>query len=215
MRSGDAMVKENAIRVLIADDHAVVRIGLSALLETERDISVVGVAKDGEEAIAETQRLKPDVVVMDLMMPKKSGVEATAGILADLPKTKIVVLTSFAASDAIARALELGAAGAVMKTAEDAELVSIIRSVASGERVISDEIKKLLAEDPPVEKLTSRQLDVLESITRGLTNADIAKQLGLREQSVKEHISAILSKIGASNRSEAVTITMRKLLLKI
>ena len=209
------MVKENAIRVLIADDHAVVRIGLSALLETERDISVVGVAKDGEEAIAETQRLKPDVVVMDLMMPKKSGVEATAGILADLPKTKIVVLTSFAASDAIARALELGAAGAVMKTAEDAELVSIIRSVASGERVISDEIKKLLAEDPPVEKLTSRQLDVLESITRGLTNADIAKQLGLREQSVKEHISAILSKIGASNRSEAVTITMRKLLLKI
>ena len=192
-----------------------VRIGLSALLETERDISVVGVAKDGEEAIAETQRLKPDVVVMDLMMPKKSGVEATAGILADLPKTKIVVLTSFAASDAIARALELGAAGAVMKTAEDAELVSIIRSVASGERVISDEIKKLLAEDPPVEKLTSRQIEILDSITRGLTNADIAKQLGLREQSVKEHISSIFTKIDASNRSEAVAITMRKLLLKI
>lgn len=206
---------KDKISVLIADDHAVVRIGLSALLRTEQDICVVGVAKDGEEAIAESLRLKPDVIVMDLMMPKKTGVEATAEILAAMPGTKIIVLTTFSASDAIARALKLGAAGAVMKTAEDAELVSMIRQVASGGRVISDEIKKLLAEDPPAEKLTSRQLDILESVTRGLTNADIAKQLGLREQSVKEHISAIFAKIGASNRSEAVAITLRKLLLKI
>ena len=206
---------KDKISVLIADDHAVVRIGLSALLRTEHDICVVGVAKDGEEAIAESLRLKPDVIVMDLMMPRKTGVEATAEILAAMPGTKIIVLTTFSASDAIARALKLGAAGAVMKTAEDAELVSMIRKVASGGRVISDEIKKLLAEDPPAEKLTSRQLDILESVTRGLTNADIAKQLGLREQSVKEHISAIFAKIGASNRSEAVAITLRKLLLKI
>lgn len=209
------MLKDNVIKVLIADDHAVVRIGLSALLGTECDISVVGCAKDGEEAVAEARRLKPDVVVMDLMMPKKSGVEATAEILDAQPETKIVVLTSFAASNAIARALELGAAGAVMKSAEDAELVSIIRTVAAGGRVISDDVKKLLAEDPPAERLTSRQMDILESVTRGLTNADIAKQLGLREQSVKEHISAIFAKIGASNRSEAVAITMRKCLLKI
>ena len=101
------------------------------------------------------------------------------------------------------------------KTAEDAELVSIIRTVASGGRVISDEIKKLLADDPPAEKLTSRQMDILESVTRGLTNADIAKQLGLRGQIVKERISSIFAKIGASNRSEAVAITMRKHLLKI
>ena len=205
----------NKIQVLIADDHAVVRIGLSALLETEPDISVVGVAKDGEEAVAEALRLKPDVIVMDLMMPKKTGVEATAEILAARPETKIIVLTTFAASDAIAHALEAGAAGAVMKTAEDAELVEMIRTVAGGGRVVSDEIQKLLAEDPPAEKLTARQLDVLESVTRGLTNADIAKQLGLQEQSVKEHISAIFAKIGASNRSEAVSIALRKHLLKL
>ena len=206
---------KDKISVLVADDHAVVRIGLSALLGTEPDIEVVGVAKDGEEAVSETLRLRPDVVIMDIMMPKKTGVEATTEILAAMPETRIIVLTTFSASDAIARALELGAAGAVMKTAEDAELVSMIRKVASGGRVISDEINKLLAEDPPAEKLTSRQMDILESVTRGLTNADIAKQLGLREQSVKEHISSIFAKIGASNRSEAVAITMRKLLLKI
>lgn len=206
---------KDKISVLVADDHAVVRIGLSALLGTEPDIEVVGVAKDGEEAVSETLRLRPDVVIMDIMMPKKTGVEATTEILAAMPETRIIVLTTFSASDAIARALELGAAGAVMKTAEDAELVSMIRTVASGGRVISDEINKLLAEDPPAEKLTSRQMDILESVTRGLTNADIAKQLGLREQSVKEHISSIFAKIGASNRSEAVAITMRKLLLKI
>ena len=208
-------MKNRKIRVLIADDHAVVRIGLSALLGTESDISVVGVAKDGIETVEETLRLKPDVIVMDLMMPKKTGVEATADILAALPETKIIVLTTFAASDAIARALELGAAGAVMKTAEDEELVSIIRTVASGGHVVSDEIQKLLADDPPAEKLTARQMDILESVTRGLTNADIAKMLGLREQSIKEHISAIFAKIGAANRSEAVAITLRKQLLKL
>ena len=203
------------IKVLIADDHAIVRIGLSALLKTEPDLSVVGVAKDGEEAVAEAIRLKPDVIVMDLMMPKKNGVEATAEIHERLPDTKIVILTTFAASDGIKHALDAGATGAMMKTAEDAELVSIIRAVAAGGTVISSEIRQLLTEDPPTEELTPRQLEILESVTRGFTNADIAKQLGLREQSVKEHISAILVKIGAANRSDAVAITMRKHLLKI
>ena len=202
------------IKILIADDHAIVRIGLSALLKTEPDLSVVGVAKDGEEAVAEALRLKPDVIVMDLMMPKKNGVEATAAIHERLPDPKIIILTTFAASDGIKHALDAGATGAVMKTAEDAELVSIIRTVAAGGTVISDEIQQLLTEDPPAEELTPRQQEILESVTRGFTNADIAKQLGLREQSVKEHISAILVKIGAANRSEAVAITMRKHLLK-
>lgn len=203
------------IKILIADDHAIVRIGLSALLKTESDLSVVGVAKDGEEAVAEALRLNPDVIVMDLMMPKKSGVEATAEIHARLPEAKIVILTTFAASDGIKHALDAGATGAVMKTAEDAELVSIIRTIAAGGTVISDEIQQLLTEDPPAEDLTPRQMEILESVTRGFTNADIAKQFGIREQSVKEHISTILAKIGAANRSEAVAITMRKHLLKI
>ena len=203
------------IKILIADDHAIVRIGLSALLKTESDLSVVGVAKDGEEAVAEALRLNPDVIVMDLMMPKKNGVEATAEIHERLPGTKIIILTTFAASDGIKHALDAGATGAGMKTAEDAELVSIIRAVAAGDTVISDEIQQLLTEDPPAEDLTPRQLEILESVTRGFTNADIAKQFGIREQSVKEHISTILAKIGAANRSEAVAITMRKHLLKI
>ena len=203
------------IKILIADDHAIARIGLSALLKTESDLSVVGVAKDGEEAVAEALRLNPDVIVMDLMMPKKNGVEATAEIHERLPDTKIIILTTFAASDGIKHALDAGATGAVMKTAEDAELVSIIRTIAAGGTVISDEIQQLLTEDPPAEDLTPRQLEILESVTRGFTNADIAKQFGIREQSVKEHISTILAKIGAANRSEAVAITMRKHLLKI
>ena len=203
------------IKILIADDHAIVRMGLSALLKTESDLSVVGVAKDGEEAVAEALRLNPDVIVMDLMMPKKNGVEATAEIHERLPGTKIIILTTFAASDGIKHALDAGATGAVMKTAEDAELVSIIRAVAAGDTVISEEIQQLLTEDPPAEDLTPRQLEILESVTRGFTNADIAKQFGIREQSVKEHISTILAKIGAANRSEAVAITMRKHLLKI
>ena len=203
------------IKILIADDHAIVRIGLSALLKTESDLSVVGVAKDGEEAVVEALRLKPDVIVMDLMMPKKNGVEATAEIHERLPDTKIIILTTFAASDGIKHALDAGATGAVMKTAEDAELVSIIRTIAAGGTVISDEIQQLLTEDPPAEDLTPRQLEILESVTRGFTNADIAKQFGIREQSVKEHISTILAKIGAANRSEAVAIAMRKQLLKI
>ena len=132
-----------------------------------------------------------------------------------MPSTKIVILTTFAASDGIKHALDAGATGAVMKTAEDAELVSIIRTVAAGGTVISDEIQQLLTEDPPAEELTPRQMEILESVTRGFTNADIAKQFGIREQSVKEHISTILAKIGAANRSEAVAITMRKHLLKI
>ena len=203
------------ISVLIADDHAIVRIGLSALLKTEPDINVVGTAKDGEEAIAEARRLRPDVIVMDLMMPRKNGILATAEIRRLLPAAKIVVLTTFGTSDGISHALAAGAAGAIMKTAEDGELVSVIRTVAAGGKVVSDEIRQLLAEDPPSDGLTSRQLEILDSVTRGLTNADIARQLGLREQSVKEHLTSIFAKIGAANRSEAVAITLRKHLLKL
>ena len=203
------------ISVLIADDHAIVRIGLSALLKTEPDINVVGTAKDGVEAVAEARRLRPDVIVMDLMMPRKNGILATAEIRRLLPAAKIVVLTTFGTSDGISHALAAGAAGAIMKTAEDGELVSVIRTVAAGGKVVSDEIRQLLAEDPPSDGLTSRQLEILDSVTRGLTNADIARQLGLREQSVKEHLTSIFAKIGAANRSEAVAITLRKHLLKL
>ena len=202
------------IRVLIADDHTIVRIGLATLLGAEKDIEVVGEAQNGEAAVKEALRLEPDIIIMDLMMPKKDGAEATAELREKLPSAKIIILKTFGASDGIAHALEAGAAGALVKTADDDALVATIRAVAGGETVISAEIKRLLAENPPIPKLTPRQIEVLQSMTRGLTNRDIAKQLGIRQDRVDEHVAAILTKIGAANRTEAVAIAMRKLLLK-
>lgn len=206
---------KNTIRVLIADDHTIVRIGLCALLGAEKDIEVVGEAKNGEIAVKESLRLLPNVVIMDLMMPKMDGAAATAILHEKLPETKVIILTTFGSSDGIAHAIESGAAGALMKTADDAVLISTIRSVANGKTVISPEIKHLLEDDPPVPVLTPRQTEVLRSMTRGLTNRDIANQLGIRQDRVNEHVAAILTKIGAANRTEAVAIALRKHLLKL
>ena len=201
------------LRILLADDHAVVRIGLASLLEAERDMVVVGQAKNGEEAVQIARTEKPDVVVMDLMMPRMNGADATAALSAECPAAKVIVLTSYAAADDVAPALEAGAAGALMKTAEDGALVDAIRRIVNGERVISPEIRQLLAEDPPVPDLTPRQREILSSITRGLTNREIAVQLGIRRDGVDRHVNAILAKVGAANRAEAVAIALRKHLL--
>lgn len=203
------------IDILIVDDHAVVRIGLAALFRTESGLNVVGQAKNGEEAIKMADALHPNVVIMDLMMPGLSGVEATQAILKAHPETKVIVLTTFGTSDGIAHAIESGASGAFMKTADDADLIAGVRAVAAGQKVISDEIHQLLAEDPPVPELTARQLEILDYVTRGFTNQDIARNLGIRESSIKEHLMGIFEKIGASNRAEAVAIALRKHLLKI
>ena len=206
---------KSKIKVLIADDHTIVRIGLATLLGAEKDIEVVGEAKNGEMAVSEALRLMPDVVIMDLMMPKMDGAAATAELRDKLPSAKVIILTTFGASDGIAHALESGAAGALVKTADDDVLVSTIREVANGGSVISPDLRKMLAEDPPIPKLTPRQIEVLQSMTRGLTNRDIAAQLGIRQDRVNEHVAAILTKIGAANRTEAVAIALRKHLLKI
>jgi len=206
---------KSTIRVLIADDHTIVRIGLRTLLSAENDIEVVGEAKNGEIAVKEALRLMPDVVIMDLMMPKMDGAEATAALHEKLPGAKVIILTTFGSSDGIALAIKSGADGALMKTADDATLISTIRSVAGGKTVISPEIRRLLAEDPPIPVLTARQTEVLRSMMRGLTNRDIAKQLGIRQDGVNEHVAAILAKIGAANRTEAVAIALRKHLLKL
>ena len=202
------------IRVLIADDHAIVRHGLCALLGTERGIEVVGEAKDGNEAVARTKQLAPDVVIMDIVMPRKDGVEATEEIRAAVPSAKIVVLTSFGTSDKISRAIEAGATGALMKTAEDRELLSAIRTVASGGRVISPVVRKLISTDPPAPELTPRQLEILQAMARGLTNKDIAKMFSIRTDGVNEHVLAILAKLGAANRTEAVATAIRKQLIR-
>ena len=202
------------LKVLIADDHAIVRHGLCALLNTEHGIEVVGEAKDGNEAVALAKQLAPDVVVMDIVMPRKDGVEATAEIRTAMPEAKIVVLTSFGTSDKISRAIEAGATGALMKTAEDRELLSAIRTVANGGRVISPAVRKLISTDPPAPELTPRQIEILQSMARGLTNRDIAGLYGIRTDGVNDHVLAILAKLGAANRTEAVAIALRKQLIR-
>lgn len=203
------------IKILIADDHTIVRAGLAALLGTEKDLEVIGQAKNGVEAIREAIRLQPDIIIMDLMMPKKDGVEATAEIVAKIPDAKVIMLTTFGTSDGIAHALRNGAKGALLKNADNDQLVTAIHKVANGEEFVSTEIRQQLAIDPPIPELTPRQQEILASMVRGLTDKDIARQLGIRQDGVNDHVSAILQKLGAANRTEAVAVALRKHLLKI
>ena len=202
------------IRLLVADDHAVVRMGLVTLLESEKDIEVVGEAGDGDAAVSAARKTSPDVVLMDLVMPKKDGADATAAIKAERPETKVLILTTFSDTDDIARALNAGADGAMLKNADYAEVAAAIRRVAAGKKSVAPEVKKMLAENPPLPELTDRQMDILASMVRGLTNADIAKLFGITPDGVKFHITSILAKLGAANRTEAVSIAQRKHLLK-
>ena len=202
-------------RILIIDDHAILRMGLTSLLNAEKAMEVVGDATDGAVGVEKFRQLKPDVVIMDLMMPGIDGIEATQQIIADTPSAKILILTTFDTSDGIAKALEAGALGAVMKNCEFTELVAAIQGVAEGKRYISEEIAGMLIDDPPAQPLSHRQLEILDSIVRGLTDMDIAKQLNLRLNTVKEYKRTMFQKLGAANRAEAVGIAMRKHLLKV
>ena len=189
--------------------------GLSALFASDRNFSVIAEADNGKSAVEKTLSAKPDVIIMDLMMPGVDGIEATREIKSRLPNSKIVILTSYSTSDKISQALALGADGALLKTTDDTNLLNAVRKVSHGERYLSPDIQKLMANDPPAPPLTIRQLEVLQSIARGLTNADIAKLLAISEQRVDQHIKVIFTKLGAANRAEAIGIALRKHLLKI
>ncbi len=202
------------IRVLIADDHSVVRMGLASLLGTANNVEVIGEAIDGADAVRKALALAPDVVVMDLVMPRKDGVAATKEIHAAAPGVRILVLTTFGTSDEIAHALKAGASGAIMKSATNRELLAAVQAVAAGRSAVSEEVEGILANDPPIPDLSQRQHEILESITRGLTNKEIATQLEISLESVKSHIKVLLEKLGAASRTEAVAIAVRKQLLK-
>ena len=205
----------NKIRVLIADDHAIVRAGFAALINAETDIEVVGEAKNGIEAIREAVRLAPDVVVMDILMPRKDGLTATQELHEALPSAKILILTSVGSSDEISRALAAGASGALLKNDENQNIVAAIRDVVRGKNIISREARRMMREDPPKPTLSPRQQEILRSLTRGLSNDDIAKQLGISLPTVKTHLTVLFNKIGAGSRTEAVAIALRKHLLKL
>ena len=203
------------IRVLIADDHAVVRMGLASLLGTSKAIEVVGDAFDGEDTVRKALKLAPDVVVMDLVMPRKDGIAATAELQKKVPSAKILILTTFGSSENIAKALKAGAIGAVLKSSGNDELIGAVLKVAKGERYLSGEVQQLLKDDPPLPDLSPRQIEILDSVARGLTNKEISTQLDISIESVKSHVKIILEKLGAGSRTEAASIAQRKQLLKI
>ena len=201
------------IKILIVDDHAIVRMGLSSTLETHSDLAVIGEADDGKAALRKATELAPDLVLMDLMMPGMDGVEATAELHRRFPEMKILILTTYGTANGIARALDAGASGAVMKNIECSELAEVIRSVVAGEMVVAPEIKKDLKSSRPIEDLTERQRQILSAMIDGRTDAEIAKTLNLSANSVRDHVTAIFNKLGADNRAEAVAIALKKHLL--
>ena len=200
--------------ILLVDDHAVVRMGLTAIINLQADLKVCGEAENGETAVRLAAELKPDVVVMDFSLPGMDGAEATAAVLKVSPTSKVLILTSFGTSADLARAMAAGAIGAVTKNLSNDELSSAIRDTARGIQHFSPEIRQTLSEGTDDKAFTKRQMEVLDSITRGLSNDDIALMLGISKSRVKQHLNEVYEKLGASNRAEAVAIAMRRQLLK-
>lgn len=201
------------IRILVADDHALLRVGLNTMLNTQPDMTVVGEAGNGRDAVALARELKPDVMVMDLMMPKLDGAEATRQITEALPDTKVIILTSYGTSADLVRAISNGAVGAQMKGSPIDAIIKAIRTVHSGGKAIAAEIQRLRKEDTTPTDLSKRQREVLQGVANGQTSDQIADSLGISVSAVKQHIAAACEKLGAASRSEAAAIATRKNLL--
>ena len=206
------------IRVLVVDDHLVVRKGIRALLATQTDIVVTGEAHHGAEAVAEAARLHPDVILMDLVMPQMDGIAAIQHILANQPKARILVLTSFAADDKVFPAIRAGALGYILKDTGSIELVSAIRQVFRGESSLHPTIaRKVLQElahpperPPTPDPLSEREVEVLRLVAQGETNPEIAETLRISEATVRKHVSSILSKLQLASRTQAALYALRE-----
>ena len=212
------------IRILLADDHAIMRVGLTSLLSHEKDMTVVGEAKTGEDAVALARELKPDIVVMDLMMPVLSGAEATRQITAqpedeesdgEHARPKVLVFTSYGTSADLARAVLNGASGVLLKNAPTRDLPLAIRRVFAGERVLSKEVQALVDEESATPCLTDRQLQQLTLAARGFTNQEIADQLNISLITVKKQFSDIFVRLNGSNRAEAIGFALQRHLIEI
>jgi two-component system, NarL family, response regulator len=199
-----------AIRVMIADDHPIVRAGIAALLGNEPDMSVVAEAGDGGEAVARYGEHRPDVLLMDLRMPVMDGVAASKAILDAHPGARILVLTSYEGDADIYRALSAGACGYLIKDMVGAEVVAAVRTVSSGRRVIPPAVAARLAEFTPRIDLTARELEVLHLAAKGLRNKEIARVLGRTEETIKVHVKHVMTKLEASDRTEAVTLALQR-----
>ena len=205
------------IGVLIVDDHAMVRQGLRTLLELQEDIQVVGDASNGLEAVEQTGQLVPDVVLMDLVMPEMDGIEATRRIRALSPNTKVIILTSFAEDEKVFPSIKAGALGYLLKNVSPPDLVKAIQAAHRGEAQLHPDIARKLMDEfssrpsqPASDELTERELEVLRLIARGRNNRDISRELVLSENTVKTHVSNILSKLHLSDRTQAAIYALRE-----
>jgi DNA-binding NarL/FixJ family response regulator len=211
------------IRVMVADDHPVVREGLTTMLARESDIEVLGEAQNGREAIEKARELQPDIVLMDLRMPEVDGIEAIRRIKAENPKVKFIILTTYDNDEYIFKGIEAGARAYLLKDAPRSELFKAIKAVNRGESLIEpaiagkvlDRLAELSRQAQPAESLSERELEVLALIAQGASNKSIAANLQIGESTVKTHIQGIFNKLGVNDRTEAVTQAIKKGLVRL
>jgi DNA-binding NarL/FixJ family response regulator len=204
------MKAEKKIRILIADDHHLVRMGIVALVNIETDMEVVAEATDGSQVIELFERHKPDLVLMDSRMAVKNGIEATAEIRRRDPKARILMLTAFDGDADIRKAFDAGAQGYVLKSSSGEKLIPALRAVAAGEKWIPQEVAHRLSSRNSYENLTARELEVLQQIAKGLANKQIADHFGITESTVKTHLKNILAKLRVADRTEALSVSIQR-----
>jgi two-component system, NarL family, response regulator len=209
------MGQQNIIKVMIADDHHIVRDGLAMMLATQNDMKVVAEAENGEEAIELYEQHKPDVVLMDLTMPVRDGLEAIVEIRKNHPQARIIVLTTYDRDEDMYRAVQAGAASYLLKASRRNEVLNAIRAVHKGVRHIPPEVEAKLAQRPPLSDLTAREIEILRHIVDGKSNREVADLLSITENTVKFHLKAIHGKLNVSDRTQAVTIAIRRGLLRL
>lgn len=205
---------KSPVRILVVDDHPVLRAGVTAMIANQADMIVVGEANDGAEALDRFRALRPDVVVMDLQMPGVNGIDATLAIRAEAPSAKILVLTTFAGDAQAVRALRAGANGYLLKNSVRNRIVDAIRDVHRGKRHIDPAVAEQIALYVADEPLTDRELAVLECVAAGQSNRDVAAELGLAEETVKSHLKNIFQKLDVTDRIRAVTVAAQRGILK-
>jgi DNA-binding NarL/FixJ family response regulator len=204
------MKKDRKIRILVADDHYIVRMGLVALVNTEPDMEVVAEAADGAQAIELFAKFSPDLALIDARMPVKTGFEATVEIRKRFPNASILMLTAFDGDADIRKALEAGVQGYVLKSSTGDKLIPALRAVAAGERWVPKEVADRLASRNSFEQLSAREMQVLNQLAKGLANKQIAEALNITEYTVKDHLKNILAKLRVADRTEAVTVALRR-----
>jgi DNA-binding NarL/FixJ family response regulator len=203
------------IRVLTVDDHALLREGIAALINAESDMKLVGDASNGQDAIEKFRLHRPDVTLMDLQMPALNGIEAIIGIRGEYPNARIIVLTTYTGDIQVLRALKAGARAYILKGQVHRELLDTIRAVHAGQKRIPAEVAAELADHAADEDLTSREIDVLRLIAGGNANKEIAGRLSIAEETVKSHVTNILAKLGANDRTHAVTMALKRGIIEL